>query len=141
MAYALAGGRKKRSAMIYQDDLSAAKHVIQGIKDFAKVITTHVPDVEKQTKKLLNKPKLKTTELLQAINNLEQKAYENMFKKRLNSQLNFDILLQSINNPLMWGLSDILDTLNIESIMMLLNKLKPQIPESFAKYNIMQLYQ
>ena len=121
--------------------MSAAKHVIQGIKDFAKVITIHVPDVEKQTKKLLNKPKLKTTELLQAITNLEQKAYENMIKKRLNSQLNFDILLQSINNPLIWGLSDVLDTLNIESIMMLLNKLKPQILESFAKYNIMQLYQ
>ena len=87
-------------------DISDTKHIIQGIKDFAKVITSHVPDVEQHSKQVLNKPKLKNTEKLEAINHLEQKAYENMIKKRLNSDLDFKMMIQNINNPLMWGLSD-----------------------------------
>ena len=87
--------RKKRSTMITtiplittpskdketEDNISDTKHVIQGIKDFAKVITSHVPDVEQHSKQILNKPKLKKNDILQALNHLEQKAYENMIKK------------------------------------------------------------
>ena len=125
----------------HKDEMSDTKHIIQGIKDFAKVVTSHVPDEEQQSKHVLNKPKPKKTELLQAINQLEQKAYENMIKKRLNFDLNFKMMIENINNPLMWGLSDVLHTSNIENIMLmvLLSKLKPQLPQSFVKYKILQL--
>ena len=65
--------RKKRSTMITtiphittpskdkenEGNISDTKHIIQGIKDFAKVIRSHVPDVEQHSKQILNKPKLK----------------------------------------------------------------------------------
>ena len=123
----------------YKDFMSDTKHIIQGMKDFAKVITSHVPDVEQHSKQLLNKPKLKNTELLEAISHLEQKAYENMIKKRLNSDLDFKMMIENMNNPLMWGLSDVLKTSNIENIIILLSKLKPELPQTYVNYNILQL--
>ena len=62
-----------------------------------------------------------------------------MIKKRLNSDLDFKMLIQNINNPLMWGISDVLKTSNIENVMILLSKLKPELPQTYVKYNILQL--
>ena len=39
----------------------------------------------------------------------------------------------------MWGLSDILKTSNIENVMILLNKLKPELPQTYVKYYLLQL--
>ena len=90
-------------------------------------------------KHLLKSKTLTETELIQAINHLEQTAYENMIKKRLTAELNLKALVNNINNPRTWGLSDVLDTSNIDNIMVILNKLIPQTPQSFAKYNVLQL--
>ena len=48
-------------------------------------------------------------------------------------------MIQHINNPLMWGISDVLKTSNIENVMILLSKLKPELPQTYVKYNILQL--
>ena len=87
----------------------------------------------KATKKLTKKI------LIQAINHLEQVAYENMIKKKLTSELDLKTLVNNINNPLMWGLSEVLGKSNINNVMVLLNQLAPQIPQSLAKYNVLQL--
>ena len=39
----------------------------------------------------------------------------------------------------MWGLSEVLGKSNINNVMVLLNQLAPQIPQSLAKYNVLQL--
>ena len=149
LAYLLAGPTKRHVITSFgtpdqkqhpTDDKTDIKTVMQGIKDFAKVITSNVPDVEKKMKHLFKATKKLTKEILiQAINHLEQVAYENMIKKKLTSELDLKTLVNNINNPLMWGLSEVLGKSNINNVMVLLNQLAPQIPQSLAKYNVLQL--
>ena len=137
LAYSLTGRSKRHIIIPIADqmdkpDIGTIQQVLTGVKDFAKVVSNSVPMLEAKMKKVLNKHKLKSDDLFRIIFFLEKIAFQNLLKKKLNSNITFDMMIDNTNNAYQWGLSDqVFQQLSHNrSILELLAQTKPQVPQS-----------
>ena len=147
LAYSLTGRSKRHIIPVAEQmdkpDIGTIQQVFTGVIDFAKVGSNPVPILEAKMKKVLNKHKLKSDDLFRTIIFLEKIAFQNLLKKKLNSNITFDMMIDNTNNAYQWGLSDqVFQQLSHNrSILELLAQTKPQVPQSQSLMKLKQLCQ